>query len=190
LFAYADSLVCYFNRYLGISFRRTILLVHRHIDHNVGGSVGKLNRVSNQVYQHLLHTVDIDFVNETLAFCRIVEATNQVNIFVLCLDFHNFQGLFNDFNEILSSIVGDQQLLLKKASVKQILHKEFHHICAVFYHLSLLRTHFVCPKELNKDVCKINYAVERSHHLVRNVGGQQTEKVVLSLQCAYLLQAC
>jgi len=65
------------------------VLVHYHIDHNVGGSVGKLDRVSNQVYEHLLHTVDVDFVNQILAFSRD-ETVNQVNILVLGLDLHNF----------------------------------------------------------------------------------------------------
>jgi len=146
-------------------------MVHLHIDHNVGGSVRKLNRVSNQVYKHLLHTVDVDFVNQILAFSRVDEILNQVNIFVFCLDFHDFYGLFNDFNEILSSVVRNQQLLLKQVSVEQVLNKELHHVGAVLNHFDLLLMHFVFHKEINQDVCKINYAVQRSHHLVRHVGG-------------------
>ena len=89
----------------------------------------------------------------------------------------------------MSGVIGNQQLLFKQASVEQVLHKELHHVGAVFYHLDLFLMHLVCPKEINQDVCEVNYAVQRCHHLVRHVGGQQTEKVVFGPQRAYLLQA-
>jgi hypothetical protein len=89
----------------------------------------------------------------------------------------------------LSGVVGNQQLLLKQASVEQVLHKKFHHVGAVFYHLDLLLMYLVCSKEINQDVCEVNYAVQRRHHLVRHVGGKQTEKVVFRLKRAYLLKA-
>ena len=68
----------------------TRVFVQYQIDNNVGGSVGKLYCISNQIYEHLLHTVDVDLEKQILTFGRIAHTVNQVNIFVLGLDFHNF----------------------------------------------------------------------------------------------------
>ena len=68
----------------------TRVFAHYQIDNNVGGSIGKLYCISNQVYEHLLHTVDVDLEKQILTFSRIAYTVNQVNIFVLGLDFHNF----------------------------------------------------------------------------------------------------
>ena len=68
----------------------THVFVQYQIDHNVGRSVGKLYCITDQVYEHLLHTVDVNLEQQILAFSRIAHTVNQVNISVLGLDLHNF----------------------------------------------------------------------------------------------------
>ena len=49
--------------------------------------------------------------------------------------------------------------------------------------------HLVGTEELNQNFCEVNYAVQRRHHLMRDISGKQAEKAVLRLECVYLFQA-
>ena len=101
------------------------------MDAHLSISVGELDCVSDQVDQHLLDAVDINFK----AFLWHIRIKAESNLLVGGLHFHNLNDLFNYLIQVLQRVIRYQAFLFEQAPVQQIFH-------LVLYHVGTMLNHF------------------------------------------------
>ncbi len=84
------------------------------------------------------------------------------------LNLHYLDDLLNYLTQVLGRVVKHQHIVFKQTPVQQIFHLELYHVGAMLNHFYVLGVDFV----LKQLVRKVNDAVQRCHHFVRDVGSE------------------